>query len=51
MALVNLNTHLSPKSQVKEVVMRIRDLLWRGVSTWPFEFATSSQLVGEEWIL
>jgi hypothetical protein len=31
--------------------MRIRDLQWRGVSTWPPEFAISDQLVGEEWIL
>jgi hypothetical protein len=31
--------------------MRIRDLQWRGVSTWPPEFAISNQSVGEEWIL
>jgi hypothetical protein len=31
--------------------MLIRDLLWRGVSTWPPEFAISSQSVGEAWIL
>jgi hypothetical protein len=31
--------------------MRIRDLLWRGVSTWPPEFAMSGQSLGEAWIL
>ena len=31
--------------------MRIRDLLWRGLSAWPPEFAISRKLIGEEWIL
>jgi hypothetical protein len=31
--------------------MLIRELQWRGVPSWPPEFATSSQIFGEEAIL
>ena len=31
--------------------MLIRDLQWRGVPSWPPEFATSSQIFGEKAIL